>query len=167
VSALARAGLLGCAVSLAAVAGASAATAAPATCKTADLVVWLNTQGNATAGSTYFALEFTNLSARTCTMRGYPGVSAVDLNGRTLGSAGSRLPAAVRTVTLATGATAEAVLRIVEADNFPPSTCRRVEAAGVRVFPPNQTAARIVPFPFRACSRSGPVILQVKAVATR
>ena len=158
-------GLLGCAASLAAVAGASAATAAPASCKTSDLVVWLNTQGDATAGSTFFALEFTNLSGRACTLRGYPGVSAVDLHGRTLGSAGSRLPVAVRTVTLETGATASAVLRIVEADNFPASACRRVEAAGVRVFPPNQTVAKIVPFPFRACSRSGPVILDVKAVA--
>jgi hypothetical protein len=39
-----------------------------------------------------------------------------------------------------------------------------VQAAGVRVFPPNQKASRIVPFPFAACSRKGPVYLGVQAV---
>ncbi|HWX09849.1 MAG TPA: DUF4232 domain-containing protein, partial [Gaiellaceae bacterium] len=94
-----------------------------------------------------------------------PGVSAVDLSGHPIGSAGSRSPgSAVHSVNLANGATATAVLRIGVAGNFPNSTCHRVTAAGVRVFPPNQTVSRVLPFPFEACSRVGPVYLSVNPV---
>ena len=69
---------------LAAPAGAAAAATAPK-CATSSLVVWLDTDGNGSAGSVYYNLEFTNLSARTCTLTGYPGVSAVGLGGGQLG----------------------------------------------------------------------------------
>ena len=158
-------GAVACAVSLVAASGASPAAVA-AGCKTSGLVVWLNTQGNAAAGSVYYTLEFTNQSGRTCTLGGYPGVSAVDLHGRRLGSAGSRNPSSVHVVSLANGATAGAVLRITFAGNYPPSTCHRVAAAGLRVYPPNQTASKVVPVPFQACSHTGPVVLSVKAVSS-
>ena len=149
---------------LAAPATAAAAASAPR-CATSSLVVWLDTDGNGSAGSVYYNLEFTNLSARTCTLTGYPGVSAVGLGGRQLGQAASRDNSRKpRTVSIETGATVTAVLRIVDALNFPSVTCRDVTAAGLRVFPPNQAASRIVPFPFSACSRVGPVFLTVRAV---
>jgi uncharacterized protein DUF4232 len=87
-----------------------------------------------------------------------------DLRGGALGSAASRDGSTVRTVRVANGATARAVLRIVAAGNFPQSTCRRVAAAGLRVYPPNDTASKVIPFPFQACSRTGPAYLSVKAV---
>jgi hypothetical protein len=125
----------------------------------------LDTSGDAAAGSTFFPLNFTNLSSRTCTLVGYPGVSAVDLAGRQLDSAAARNPSrAVRAVDLAHGASATAVLRIVVAANFPSSHCRRVTAAALRVFPPNQRASKVIPFPFQACSREGPVYLSIAAV---
>jgi hypothetical protein len=65
---------------------------------------------------------------------------------------------------IARGATATAVLRITDAYNFPRSACRPTMAAGLRVYPPNQTAAKLVPFPFLACSRTGPVFMSVQAV---
>jgi hypothetical protein len=96
---------------------------------------------------------------------GYPGVSAVDVRGRQLGSAAGRNRAlAPRSVTLARGASASAVLQVVQAGNFPASSCHVVIAAGLRVFPPDQSASKVVPFPFRACSRTGPVYLTVRAV---
>lgn len=145
-------------------AGATAAASTPR-CATSGLVVWLDTQGNGAAGSIYYNLKFTNLSGHACTLFGYPGVSAVDLGGHQLGSAASRNAAhKPRVVSLANGATATAVLRIAEAGNFPVSTCRPVTAAGLRVYPPNQTAAKVVPFLFRACSRRGPVYLSVEVV---
>lgn len=163
---------LGAAVAVsaaAAVSGFVGAGAAPAGvvsvpgCATSGLVVWLDTQGSGAAGSTYYNLELTNLSGRACTLFGYPGVSAVDLAGRQLGSAAGRDPVhRPRLVTLARGATATVVLRIVDAGNYPPSTCRPVTAAGLRVYPPNQRAAKLVPFPFRACSRIGPAYLSVE-----
>src|ERR1700722_12439051 len=39
-------------------------------CTTANLDVWLNTEGNGAAGSSYYNLNFTNLSSHACTLRG-------------------------------------------------------------------------------------------------
>jgi hypothetical protein len=148
------------------VSAASAASRATGACATSGLVVWLNSEaGGAAAGSTYFKLEFTNLSGRACTLRGYPGVSAVDLRGVQLGSAAGRNPThPPRTLTLQPGASAAALLRIADANNYPAATCHRTTAAGLRVYPPNQTRAKTVPFPFLACSRSGPTYLAVAPV---
>jgi hypothetical protein len=55
-------------------------------------------------------------------------------------------------------------LRIVDALNFPPSACRPRSAAGLRVYPPGQTTSKVVPIPFTACARSGPVFLSVQAL---
>jgi len=152
------------AMSSSAVPAVTAAATVPG-CSTSGLVVWLNTQGNGTAGSIYYTLEFTNLSGRTCTLQGYPGVSAVNLGGVQLGSAAGRdNTGKVSAVTLTTGATATASLQIVEAGNFPPATCRMATASGLRVYPPNQTASKVIPFPFQSCSRSGPIYLRVRTV---
>jgi hypothetical protein len=149
----------------AAITPAPTTAASAAACTTPGLVVWLDTQGNGTAGSIYYTLEFTNLSARTCTLKGYPGVSAVNLGGHTLGSAAGRDHATTpHLITLVPGATATAVLRIVEAGNFPTASCHQVTAAGLRVYPPNLTTSKVVPFPFLACSSTGPVYLSVRAV---
>lgn len=59
------------------------------------------------------------------------------------------------------GATAHALLGIVEAGNFPASQCGPVNAAGLRVYPPNQTQSRVAPYPFSACSKSGPIYLRI------
>lgn len=163
--------LAAAACAVAAAAGASAAlapsgsAAATPRCGASGLVVWLDTQGSGAAGSVYYQLQLTNLSGRTCTLSGYPGVSAVNLKGQKLGRAATREPGSKpHTVTLAEGATAIATLRIVEAGNFPNSKCGRTEAAGLLVHPPNQTAPKIVPFPFEACSRSGATVLSIGPV---
>ncbi len=142
----------------------AAVTAAMPVCATSGLVIWLNTQGDGAAGSSYYHLELTNLSGHACSISGYPGVSAVNLAGHQLGAAAGRDRAQPSPLlALAPGATAAVLLRIVDADNFPASRCRQVTAAGLRVYPPNQTTAKLVPFPFRACSRLGPTYLTVRA----
>jgi hypothetical protein len=154
-------GVVGCAV----VARTALAASASARCTTGRTVIWLDTQGDAGAGSIFFSLRFTNLSDHPCTLTGFPGVSAVDLAGRQLGRASSRTPSPVETVSLGSGATVAAALRIAQVVNFPTAACKPVNAAGLRVYPPNQTTAKVVPFPFKACSRNGPVYLNVKAVS--
>ena len=146
------------------VASASGGRAAAASCKTSGLVVWLDTRGGAAAGSAYYTLELTNQSGHSCTLVGYPGVSAVDLRGRQLGSAAGRSPSTRRVVTLRNGATAHVQLQLATVANFSRSACHQAAAAGLRVYPPNQTASKVVPFPFQACSRAGPVYLHVNAV---
>jgi Protein of unknown function (DUF4232) len=158
-------GSLGALCAVASPAAGSAAKTAAAGCRTSGLVVWLDTQGNGTAGTIFYTLHFTNLSGATCTLRGYPGVSAVTLTGQQLGRAASRDSGnRVRTITIRNGRTASATLAIVDAGNFPRSSCGQVTAAGLKVFPPNQTAAKTIPFPFTACSRSGPTYLRIRAV---
>ena len=162
------ASVVACSLALVALANAGArpTDAVAATCKTSDLVVWIDTRGDAAAGSVYYTLNFTNQSGQTCAVVGYPGVSAVDLRGHRLGSAASRSPARARTVTLANDETAGAPLQISQAANFPASACRIVPAAGLRIYPPNQTTSKIVPIPFHACTRSGPVYLHVKPMTS-
>ena len=152
------------------------ATTGATRCTTGDLVVWLDTTGNGAAGSSYYNLEFTNLSAHACTIDGYPGVSALNLAGQQLGNAaGHNSQHSPALVTLSsgaahsgldgfqTGATATVVLQITDAGNYPTSACRPVAAAGLRVYPPDQTASKFVPFPFASCSHRGPLILHVEA----
>jgi hypothetical protein len=148
-----------------ATASRNAVEAAAGACSSSSLVVWLNTQGNGAAGSSFYNLEFTNLGASSCTLSGYPGVSGVGLSGSQLGSAASRNPQPKpAAVTLAPRATAHVVLRIVDALNYPKSACAPVTAAALRVYPPGKTASKLVPYPFLACSRAGSNYLSVEAV---
>lgn len=153
------------AISISPAASASPGTTSKPACATSGLVIWLNTQGSGTAGALYYSLELTNLSGRSCALAGFPGVSAVSLSGKQLGSAASRDPGKKASViTLANGSTATALLRITEAGNYTPSACVQVTAAGLRVYPPNQTTSKVVSFPYAACSRTGPVYLGVEAL---
>lgn len=163
---------------------ASNATTSPSPCTTSDLVVWLNTSGNGAAGSAYYNLNFTNLSSRSCTLKGYPGVSGLSLTSTQLGSSAARDVAHAATLITLTSArsaaglaasnaknSATVILQMTDANNYPASTCGQVTAAGLRVYPPGQTASKVIPFPFVACSKSGPRYLHVEAeqkyVATR
>jgi hypothetical protein len=140
-----------------------AAVTAP--CQTPGLVIWLDTSGRVASGTAFFKLHFTNLSGHACTLNGFPFLNAVNLTGRQVGPAAAFRSPSPHLVTLGNGKTATAMLGIVDTGVFLRSACRPVTAAGLRVFPPNQTRAKLVPFPFSACSRPhGPVSLNVGAV---
>lgn len=145
---------------------APAASAAPR-CATSDLTVWLGVPGSGAAGTTAFQLELSNTSPRTCTLSGFPGVSAVGLGGQQLGSPATRDhfdPSGP--VTLRRGATAHVFLLITDVAFFPASACHPANAIGLRVFPPNDSAATVVSFPFRACKKKGPKFLTVRTTVT-
>lgn len=146
-------------------------------CTTANLDVWLNTDGNGAAGSSYYNLNFTNLSAHACTLRGYPGVSGITQAGIQLGSAASRNPEhAPSPVTLTSARTANGfsdntsrntatvILQITDVYNFPAASCGPITAAGLRIYPPGQKESTVVPFPFVACANSKSVYLHTEAV---
>lgn len=147
-------------------AAAKGVTATPA-CSTSGLVVWLDTRADVAAGTAFYHLKFTNQSGKTCTLKGYPKTTAVNLTRHAMGDPASRnTKYAKKTVTLKNGRTATAVLGIADALNFPKSSCKPVMAAGLKVTPPGQTTAKVVPFPFLACSKKGPnaVYLDVTTV---
>ena len=138
----------------------AARTATPA-CATSGLDVWLDTNGSSALGHTGYQLKITNLSGSTCTLFGYPGVSAVTLTGTQIGSAAARDGTAPHTVTLANGATTHALVGITDAGVTPASQCHPVTGGGLRVYPPNQTQSKVVPSPFPGRSRSGPTYLVI------
>jgi hypothetical protein len=143
---------------------ASARAARTPRCATSGLVMWLNAEGSGTAGSFYYKIEFANLSGRTCTLAGYPGVSAVNLRGRQIGSPASReVTQRPSVVTLAPEAQTTAIVRVIDVGALPAS-CRPATAAGFRVYPPGQSTSKLVPFPFRTCSKVGQSSMSVRAV---
>lgn len=134
-------------------------------CQTSGLVVWLDTNGNGAAGSSYYNLQFTNLSGSSCELTGFPGVSAVGLTGAQVGlAAGRSLPGASVSVRLAPGATSTSVIQLTDVANFPSSACHEVQAAGLRVYPPGATSSKLVPYPFGGCSSHGATFLHVRPV---
>lgn len=145
-----------------------ATASAPPPCKTSGLDIWFENEiGGGTAGSVYYRFQFTNLSGHTCTLQGYPKVSAVNLKGQRIGSPASHdTTVKPHLVKLAPEKSAPAVIRVVDAENFPPSACHPVTAAGFRVSPPGNTASRLVPFPFRFCSKVGNGNLAVRVVGS-
>jgi hypothetical protein len=114
-------------------------------------------RADGTAGTIYYPLTFTNTSARACTLRGYPGVSSVSKeHGKQIGDAASRDPRSVRTVRLAAhGGTATAIYGQVDTGVFDVARCRPVQARGLRVYAPGQTAWFYAPLKHEACSNAG------------
>jgi Domain of unknown function (DUF4232) len=133
----------------------ASASANVSACATSALTVTLSaTRGNGAAGSIYYPLDFTNISASPCTLFGYPGVSFVTGQGGTqLGRAAARNPVSpAASVTLAPGAVAHATLQVSEAGNYDATQCQPVTAHWLKVFPPDQTGAAYAHFTTQACS---------------
>ncbi len=146
---------------------ARASSAAVPACTAGDLGAWVAVdQGNGAAGSIYYPLQFTNLSGHACAMRGFPGVSAIDRNGRQLGSpAAWSARVAAHTIVLAPGATAHTILRYSDAAVTTAPGCHPVFSAfELRIFPPNQFGATHAAFDLEACSHAGPIYLTVEPI---
>jgi hypothetical protein len=139
----------------------SSAPAGPGPCATSALSVKAIPSG-AAAGSIFVAIQFTNNSGSACTLFGYPGISFVPTRtgGHQIGAAAARSGQhKAQLVTLQPGQTGSATLQIAQAANFPASRCHQVTARGLRVYPPNQTAAVVVPYTSQACAKPAPVLI--------
>ncbi len=107
------------------------------------------------AGGVYQVIDFTNTSASACTLFGYPGVSLVSGPPYTqIGLAAKRTAASapVKLVTLAPGATANALLQIVDALNYPSASCGPTKATALKIYPPNQTVPVYLPSASNGCA---------------
>lgn len=134
---------------IAALAAGKAGASVP-TCAGETTIVWLGDGGGgATAGSTYYPLEFTNATHTTCTLYGYPGVSAWGLGGKQVGPAATRSGGPVATVTLAPGATAHALLRITD---WGAECAKGSSALGLKVYVPGQRQWQPIMFPLTVCA---------------
>ena len=144
--------------------GTPAAPGGPAPCPTRSLGLKPGLSQGA-AGSVYQVLDFTNISNVTCTLYVYPGVALAGGQPVTqVGLAAREDPTTPRKlVTLAPGQVANALLRIVDALNFPASKCGPVKTQWIQVYPPNQTTPIYLAYKTTGCSK--PVrILSVSVV---
>ena len=132
----------------------SSAPAGPAACPTGSLQL---KQGVAQgyAGGVYQVIVFTNTSGSPCTLYGYPGVSLVSGPPyMQIGLAAKRSTSTPRKlVTLAPGATAHALLQIVDALNYPTASCGPTKATALRIYPPNQTVPVYLPNTSNGCAK--------------
>ena len=132
----------------------SPAAAGAAACPTSSLRVKQGV-GQGYAGGVYVVLDFTNTSGSTCTLYGYPGVSL--FSGppyMQIGLAAKRSTSTPRKlVTLAPGATANALLQIVDALNYPPASCGPTKATALKIYPPNQTVPVYLPDTSSGCAK--------------
>jgi hypothetical protein len=158
-------------------------------CSTSGLEAWLGLGGAGAARpgtadppgayparETYYTLEFTNVSDRACRLYGYPEVSAftdsrVSGGRATRGQIGS---AAIRDtsvrpqpVTLAPGATAHSILRVIVTGGTQPVGCAQVTAEALRVTLPRQDRSAFVPVHIPVCSKKGHSSLSVQAIQAR
>lgn len=147
--------LAGCAAAVALLACAPVHWPAVDGCQAPGLLVTLGTGAAGVAGgSEYVPLDFTNVTAASCRLRGYPGVAFVTrIGGPRIGGGAARQPGLpVRRVVLAPGATAHAWLIVAAASNYPPARCRPVNADWLRVLAPGQRGHDWVRHSFMACA---------------
>ena len=147
-------------------ASSPAAQAAPAipACPGTAIGAWIAvSQGSEASGTTYYPLEFTNVGGRTCSLSGYPVVSAISRAGVRLGStAGRGLLTVAPRVVLAPGATAHTTLAYHGQLVSTGEGCGPVEGAfELRVYLAGKQRATYAAFGFQACSHAGPVYLTI------
>ena len=122
-------------------------------CHTSDISASLEAESGA-AGSRYLALTLTNQSDHSCTLYGYPGVSAVGGNdGHQIGKPADKdrnAPASLVSVT--PGEAATVTVKKAQTGNYSPESCKPQRARGLRVYPPDEKAALFVDYPTDTCS---------------
>lgn len=140
--------------------------AGPDGCAVSDLRLTLG-QGQGAAGSTQIPLVFTNVGGRACVLEGFPGVSYVQggADGAQVGAAATRSGDPHGAVTLPANGTATALVRAVNVQNYPADTCAPTAVAGLRVYPPGDTASIFVPYATEGCAATGDGLNQLAVQA--
>ncbi len=130
-------------------------TPAATSCQVSGLRITLDDAASGvTAGSSLLPIEFTNTSAVSCTMSGYPAVSfTTGASGTQIGAAAvpDRAVKAV-SVLLSPGGQAHAWLQVLSAGNYPAAKCRPATAAGLRIDLPGAAAPNFIRHQFAACA---------------
>jgi hypothetical protein len=130
---------------------ATTSGAASTRCRNAQLQVSLGTNDGG-AGQIYTPIVFRNSGSTTCTLVGHPGVSYVTGDeGRQVGASATRTGAS-KTVTLAPGGTAAALLHETNYSNFDATACKPIKVRGLRIYPPGSKAAVFIARVTTQCS---------------
>jgi Protein of unknown function (DUF4232) len=148
-----------------AVASPEPSSASSTACPTKYLAATIGLAQGA-AGSVYQVIDFKNISNTTCTLYGYPGVSLASGTPVTqVGAAASRsTETAASVVTLAPGQSANALLRITQALNYPPATCSPVATTYLQIFPPDQFTPIYLAYKSTGCSKTAVILLSISVM---
>lgn len=134
----------------------SAAPSVTPECKAVHLELGLGPADGA-AGHVYQSLEFTNKSRTQCVMAGFPGVSYVTGDtGQQVGAPAVWVDKAGPPVLVVPGQTVFATLVVTDVGVFDPDACRPTPVRGLRVYPPDETAAMYVDRPGTGCAGDPP-----------
>jgi hypothetical protein len=164
-AAIVAAAALGIGSAVWATSSASAAPADPPGCTNGQLAAWVNVSGGSgAAGTIYYPLELTNISSHSCTLIGYPGVSADNAKGKQLGDAARRNSVyAARLVTVPAGGTVHVLFGYSDAE-VTTSGCKPTTASTLRVYPPNLTRSALTFFSLPVCTVKNHSYLSVSVV---
>lgn len=125
-------------------------------CQSSDLSVTSKPVAGGGMGHATSRLTFTNVSGGTCWVYGYPGVSFVaGDDGHQVGGAATRDShhgPGSSAIWLSPDEHAYATLDQANPLNYPEKTCDPTYVRGLRVYPPDETAAKYVPDPGHACA---------------
>jgi hypothetical protein len=126
-------------------------------CRTGDVGVSVaERRGGGGLGHFGRLLVFRNVSSRSCSMYGYPGVSFMGGgSGRQVNDPFVRSGGSPVSVTLAPDGLANVTLFFTQVGSFDPAQCVPVRVDGYRVYAPDEMAAVFVADPQEACSGKG------------
>jgi hypothetical protein len=101
----------------------------------------------------YRPLIMTNVSGRTCTVQGFPGISYVaGADGHQVGKAAFRDGAKGDPIVLSRGESAASDIGLVAVQSYDPATCQQTPVNGLRVYLPQDTASKFIEAPGTGCA---------------
>ncbi len=143
---------------------AAQAQPAVAACTPADLDIWAGVPGKQGMEQNALQVQLSDISARPCSLDGFPRVSAVSSTGRQLGDAAGKGAGKPRLITLRYGQTAHFTLDVIDVSVFSPSSCDQVTAAGLAIYAPGGHDSQFVPLQLRVCGKPGLQYMTASAV---
>jgi uncharacterized protein DUF4232 len=143
-------------------------TASGQRCHTSGLAISSRALG-AAAGNHYAVLVFTNNSGHSCQVYGFPGMQLLNSKGGTVPTKVVRDPSSKsKLVTLATGAAAwtRVSWSAVPGEDEPNSEHCEPTPASTEVTPPDETAHKIIKWPYGPACEHGRIVVTALAAGT-
>jgi hypothetical protein len=139
------------------------AAGGPARCLSTQLEGSLQPGAGGAAGTVYQKIALKNVSQTPCLLQGFAGVSLTNgPQGEPIGAPADRDSSVpVVAVVLQPGQSGAADFGLHQAGNY--QDCVRVQAAGYRVYPPEDYGSLFIPAPATACSNADIHLLTLRA----
>jgi hypothetical protein len=134
-------------------------------CRTSQLAVTRVDQGGSGMMKSDNSLQVTNISPTSCTLHGFPTVTAVGDDGLTLTQPAATDGQVTGPVTVPPHGTAVAPMLIMQTAAYDARQCTPAQAKGLRIYPPGQNIALFLAEDLTVCAQGGPNTLRVRSIA--